>query len=115
MMIPAMADETTARSALLGSATFAAHLEAALDPGYRLATVMLRDYAAAQDAVQEASLKAWRKYGQLRSPAGFRTWFLSIVANECRMMVRGRWWHVLRMAEPPPPSPELEQALAGRE
>src|SRR6184192_891926 len=29
-----------------------------------------------------------------------RPWFLAIVANECRMARRQRWWSVLRFAEP---------------
>jgi RNA polymerase sigma-70 factor (ECF subfamily) len=81
---------------------FTAQLEAALEPAYRLAMVMLRDRSSAEDAVQEAALKAWRRYGQLRGGAeGFRPWFLSIVANECRMARRTRWWQVLRVAETP--------------
>jgi RNA polymerase sigma-70 factor (ECF subfamily) len=61
---------------------------------------MLADRAAAEDAVQEASIKAWRKLRQLRGDRrSLRPWFLSIVANECRMMRRGRWWSVVRMPE----------------
>jgi RNA polymerase sigma-70 factor (ECF subfamily) len=90
---------------------FTALLEATLDPAYRLATVMLRDRTSAEDAVQEAALKAWRRYGQLRGgEAGFRAWFLSIVANECRMARRSRWWQVLRVAEPPEPRQPEEGA-----
>ena len=86
------------------TAAFTAQLEDVLDSAHRLATVMLRDRPAAEDAVQEAALKAWRKYGQLRGgESAFRAWFLSIVANECRMARRGHWWQVIRMAEPPEP------------
>ncbi|HEY7201276.1 MAG TPA: sigma-70 family RNA polymerase sigma factor [Candidatus Dormibacteraeota bacterium] len=99
-----MAGDATSDSAALSPAAFTAQLEAALDAAHRLATVMLRDRSAAEDAVQEAALKAWRKYGQLRGgAAGFRTWFLSIVANECRMARRTRWWRVIRLAETPEP------------
>jgi RNA polymerase sigma-70 factor (ECF subfamily) len=85
-----------------GSLDFSARLEAVLDPAYRLATVMLRDPSGAEDAVQEAAVKAWRKHGQLRGgPESFRPWFLSIVANECRMARRSRWLGVIRMADPP--------------
>ncbi|TAN34585.1 RNA polymerase sigma factor [bacterium] len=71
-----------------------------LDPAYRLAAVMLGDRPAAEDAVQEASIKAWRKLRQLKGDGGsLRAWFLSIVANECRMARRQRWWSVLRVAE----------------
>src|SRR5437763_16740590 len=71
-----------------------------LDPAYRLAAVMLGDRSAAEDAVQEASIKAWRKLRQLRGEVGsLRSWFLSIVANECRMARRQRWWAVVKLAE----------------
>src|SRR5215467_10168185 len=108
-MVPAMADRTT-EQLLTGPAAFTAQLEAVLDPAHRLATVMLRDRAAAEDAVQEAALKAWRKHGQLRGGAeGFRGWFLSIVANECRMARRTRWWHVIRVADPPELAASVEE------
>lgn len=81
------------------NAAFASLIDPLLDPAFRLAAVMLGDRSAAEDAVQEASIKAWRKLRQLRGdPAALRPWFLSIVANECRMTRRRRWWSVLRMA-----------------
>lgn len=84
------------------NAAFASLLDALLDSAFRLAAVMLGDRSAAEDAVQEASIKAWRKLRQLRGdPAALRPWFLSIVANECRMTRRRRWWSVLRMADVP--------------
>ena len=80
--------------------SFSLLIEPLFDPAYRLAAVMLSDRSAAEDAVQEASIKAWRKIGQLRGDAGsLRAWFLSIVANECRMARRQRWWSVVRMPE----------------
>jgi len=80
--------------------TFAALIEPLLNPAYRLAAVMLADRSTAEDAVQEASIKAWRKLGQLRGDAGsLRPWFLSIVANECRMVRRQRWWSVAKVAD----------------
>lgn len=87
--------------ALQGDAeAFSRLLEPLLDPAFRLAAVMLNDRAAAEDAVQEASVKAWRKAHRLRGDAGsLRPWFLSIVANECRMARRTRWWSVLKVGE----------------
>jgi RNA polymerase sigma-70 factor, ECF subfamily len=79
---------------------FALLIEPLLNPAYRLAAVMLADRTTAEDAVQEASIKAWRKLGQLRGDVGsLRSWFLSIVANECRMVRRQRWWSVVKLAE----------------
>ena len=89
-----------ARAAEGDAQAFATLIEPLLNPAYRLAAIMLADRSAAEDAVQEASIKAWRKLGQLRGDAGsLRPWFLSIVANECRMFRRQRWWSVVKVAE----------------
>src|SRR5579864_4903921 len=71
-------------------------LEPVLQPGYQLACGMLHDPQAAEDAVQEAALKAWRKLGQLRDDSRLRPWFLGIVANECRSAQRSRWRSVMK-------------------
>jgi RNA polymerase sigma-70 factor, ECF subfamily len=85
---------------------FATLIHPLLDAAYRLAAVMLNDRSGAEDAVQEASIKAWRKLGQLRGDeTSMRPWFLSIVANECRMVRRQRWWSVLKLADPRPDPP----------
>jgi RNA polymerase sigma-70 factor (ECF subfamily) len=67
--------------------------------GYQLALTMLRDREAANDALQDATFKAWRRLNQLREGRLLRPWFLSIVANECRSVRRGRWWSVVRLAD----------------
>jgi DNA-directed RNA polymerase specialized sigma24 family protein len=66
-----------------------------IEPGYRLAVAMLRDPVEAQDAVQEAAVKAWRSLERLRDSNQARPWFLSIVANQCRSTMRRRWWSVV--------------------
>lgn len=68
-----------------------------LEPSFRLACGMLLDRAAAEDAVQEATLKAWRALPRLHPDTrSLKPWFLTIVANQCRSMRRGRWASVLR-------------------
>jgi RNA polymerase sigma-70 factor (ECF subfamily) len=67
--------------------------------GYALAVTMLNDRMSAEDAVQEAAIKAWRKLPSLRDPSALEPWFLSIVANQCRSVRRGRWWSVLKFPE----------------
>ena len=87
--------------------SFSQLIDPLLDPAYRLAAVMLGDRSAAEDAVQEASIKAWRKLRQLRGDAqSLRAWFLSIVANECRMARRTRWFSVIRVAHVPAQAPD---------
>jgi len=100
-MTLAMSEDTTLREAMAGDpAAFDALLAPLYDPGYRLAVVLLGDRAEAEDAVQEAALKAWARLGQLRGDrTRLRAWFLSVVANECRMSRRRPWWSVIRRAE----------------
>lgn len=68
--------------------------EALLSPvvvdAHRLATGLLQDPSLAEDAVQEAAVKAWRHIGTFRPDAPFRPWFLSIVANQAKDMRRAR-------------------------
>jgi RNA polymerase sigma-70 factor (ECF subfamily) len=92
--------ETTVRAAREGdSVAFDELLRPLLEPAFRLATSILRDEGAAEDAVQEAAIKAWRRIGQLREPDRVRSWFLGIVVNECRMARRRHWWSVIRQPE----------------
>ena len=82
-----------------GGADFDALIGPHLEAGYRTALAILRDPDEARDAVQESAFKAWRKLGQLHEGETARSWFLAIVANQCRSERRGRWWSVLRMPE----------------
>ena len=66
---------------------------------FRLAYGMLHDTQAAEDAVQEAAIRAWRKLDHLRPGTEMRPWFLGIVANQCRTTLRGRWWSVVPLSE----------------
>ena len=79
----------------MGDENFGELLERVLDPAFRLAMTMLNDRTAAEDAVQEAALKAWRHRARFRPDSELRPWFLTIVANECRSARRTRWWRVL--------------------
>src|SRR5689334_10471211 len=75
-----------------------------VDQAFRLAFGMLHDRSAAEDAVQEAAVRAWRKLDNLREGTEMRPWFLGIVANQCRNTTRGRWWSVLLVDAPPAPT-----------
>jgi RNA polymerase sigma-70 factor (ECF subfamily) len=91
--------ESLAKAKAGDGRAFEALLTPVLDPAFRLAMTMLNDRTAAEDAVQEAALKAWRNLGTFRAGAPLRPWFLTIVANECRNVRRKRWWHVQRFAD----------------
>jgi RNA polymerase sigma-70 factor (ECF subfamily) len=82
-------------------AAFAAIVEELVPRGYRLASAILQDPHEAEDAVQEALIRAWQKVGQVReSSDSAEPWFLAIVANQCRAMMRRRWWRILKQPEP---------------
>src|ERR1700681_2933632 len=68
-----------------------------IDQAFRLAFGMLHDREGAEDAVQEAAVRSWKKLGNLRPGTEMRPWFLAIVANQCRTAARGRWWSVIRL------------------
>jgi RNA polymerase sigma-70 factor (ECF subfamily) len=72
---------------------FAAALESELAMAYRLSGYLLADSAEAQDAVQEASVRAWRGWPRLREPERFHAWFSQILVNVCRTRLRQRSRH----------------------
>jgi RNA polymerase sigma factor (sigma-70 family) len=50
---------------------------------YRLARATLRNDAEAEDALQDAYLKAFRSLAQFRGDAALATWLARLVLNEC--------------------------------
>jgi RNA polymerase sigma-70 factor (ECF subfamily) len=56
----------------------------------RLAAAILGDDDDARDAVQQASLQAWRELPALREPARFDAWLGRIITNACRSVLRSR-------------------------
>jgi RNA polymerase sigma-70 factor (ECF subfamily) len=67
---------------------FVTALEAELSMAYRLAGYLMADSAEAQDAVQEASVRAWRAWKDLRERDRFHAWFSQILVNVCRTRLR---------------------------
>jgi RNA polymerase sigma factor (sigma-70 family) len=51
---------------------------------FRVAYVIARNRADAEDATQDALVKAWRALGRFRPDEPLRPWLLRIVANEAR-------------------------------
>lgn len=58
-----------------------------LDAAYNLARWMLRDESAAEDVVQDASLRAFRFFDALTGPSP-KAWFMAIVRNACRDWIK---------------------------
>lgn len=67
---------------------------------YYLALRFLGDPAKAEDATHDVFLKAYRKAGQFRGEASWRTWLYRITINHCRN-VQQSWHerHILSNAE----------------
>jgi RNA polymerase sigma-70 factor (ECF subfamily) len=55
---------------------------------YAAAYAILRNEADAEDAAQEAVLKAFKNFRQFREEARFSTWLVQITVNEARMRRR---------------------------
>jgi len=62
---------------------FAALIGASSNRLYALASLILRDSDRAQDATQEAIVRAWRELPRLRDPARFEAWLRRMVVNAC--------------------------------
>lgn len=60
-----------------------------LDAAYNLARWLLKDERAAEDAVQESALRAFRYLGSLRGQDA-KPWLLGIVRNTCFTMFKRR-------------------------
>ena len=71
-----------------------------LGDAYGLARAILLDDHEAEDAVQEASLVAWRRVSTLRHPSSFEAWFDRILVNHCRDRLRKRR-RAVKVAAPP--------------
>ena len=86
---------------------------------HRIAQGILQNEAEAQDAVQQALLKAWERRSQARENS-FRAWVSAIVVNQSRDMLRARKRMTpvetildIPVEEPgyEPPDPILREAL----
>ncbi|TDB70347.1 RNA polymerase sigma factor [Micromonospora sp. KC723] len=82
---------------------------------YRTAT-LLGAGSDAEDVIQEAFVKGYRKLSRYRGDSSFRSWLLAIVANETRNLHRSRNRRdglVLRAATAHPQSEIAEDAAVG--
>ena len=63
----------------------------------RYAYRMLGDRTDAEEAVQDAMLRAHRSLGRYEERQRFRVWLLRILANRCRSIARKRAWRLQRL------------------
>ena len=97
--VPGDDQALVARAKAGDHAAFEQLLAPAVRPAMRLAYAMLTNTSEAEDAFQEAALRAWKRLGNLRDGSRFQPWFIGIVANQCREVRRGRWWQVVRIPD----------------
>ena len=99
------------------AAAFIALADGHLVRAYRLAAVLLGSELEAQDAVQDAAVAAWARFGDLRDRARFDAWFDRILVNGCRDRLRAR--RRVRLVEldeaPDPPVPDGTGAAGERD
>src|SRR3954449_4692552 len=63
---------------------YASLVRAHQDVAFRTAMLITQDAAEAEEAAQDAFVKAWRAIGRFRAGEPLRPWLLTIVANEAR-------------------------------
>lgn len=84
------------------AASFETLVRRQVDRMYGVARLMLRDPDTAEDAVQQAFVRAWRDIGSLREPSRFESWLHTLVVRACYDEARRirRWQADLRVLAP---------------
>lgn len=77
------------------------------NPIFNLTYRMLNDAAEAEDAAQEAFIKAYSNLHRYDIARSFKTWLFSIASNHCIDRIRRRRLTFLSIDEPLPPHPSL--------
>lgn len=82
-------------------------IEAYQRPVYNLAYRMLNNSGEAEEAAQEAFIRAYTRLHTYNPDHKFSTWMLSITSNYCIDLIRKRRALLLSIDEPLPPHPAL--------
>ena len=86
----------------------------------RVCLLYLKDYALAEDAVQETFLRAYRSYSCFEGRSSEKTWLTAIAINVCRNTLRSPWHRrntgeealkYLQSADPDLPDPTVSRAV----
>ncbi len=84
-------------------------------PVFNLTYRMLGEPREAEDAAQEAFLRAYQHIDRYDAERPFKTWLLSIASNYCIDRLRKRRLVWLSLDEPLPPHPALNSRAVGPE
>ncbi len=88
-------------------AAFGKLIEAFQAPVYNIAYRMLNNSGEAEEAAQEAFIRAWTRLDSYDSKRKFSTWLFSITSNYCIDQIRKRRALLLSIDEPLPAHPAL--------
>ena len=112
-------DEALIHAAARGDPdAFAALAAPRLDRLYATATLILHDRNRAEDAVQDALVRAWRDLPRLRDPQRIDAWFRRLLVNACRDESRRGRRHesnIRLMPDHDRPSADASAAAADRD
>lgn len=96
--VGSMTDALLVRRVLDGDTrAFTTLVDRHLQPCLRFATRMLGSRHDAEDATQEALLRAYRALATYDSSSAFRTWLFAILVNRCRTLLQQRSRYVRRV------------------
>jgi RNA polymerase sigma-70 factor (ECF subfamily) len=96
---------------------YASLVRAHSDIAFRTAMLITQDAAEAEEAAQDAFVKAWRALDRFRAGEPWRPWLLTIVANEARNRRRsaGRRQALALRLKPPADAGSAESAVLATE
>lgn len=95
---PPLRSRTTNNATDGDLAEFCALIDAQAATLTRVAAALV-GIADAEDAAQEAIMRAWRAWPALRARSAARSWLISITVNVCRDWLRGRFGARRRLTE----------------
>jgi len=81
----------------------------------RLCFLYLKDHALAEDAAQEAFIRAYRGLSSFRGQASEKTWLTRIAVNVCKNMLRSPWRRLTDFRVSPDRLPEPSCPLEARD
>lgn len=114
-----MADATLVGAAASGDRdAFAALASTRLDRLFATAVLMLRDRSRAEDAVQDALVRAWRDLPALRDTDRFDAWLRRLLVRACYDEARRNRRHagnVTLLPRHEPATPDAAAAVADRD
>ena len=84
---------------------------------FAIARLILRNIPAAEDAVQETLVHAWRDLPRLRDPDRFDAWLHRLLINACNDQgrLRRRWSTEISVVHVEPTSDDATDAMADRD